>query len=243
MKVNIVGSGSIGSSFMSASLIIDDHILVDAPNGIIKYLKHLDYDILKIDTIIITHLHGDHFFDLPFLMLGKYFNHDKTLIKVICPYGTTKKIQKLFRLGFPYDFRKVMENINIEFIEHKGRNNIILDDNIKIKSINVKHGTMKPCFGYIININGKTVGFSGDSSYCNAIDKIVEASDVSILDMSLKENGDKSHMGFLDIKEICKKYPNKKIVATHMRNSTREVALDNPIKNLIIPIENFEIKL
>ena len=66
MKVNIVGSGSIGSSFMSASAIIDDHILVDAPNGIIKYLKHLGYDILKIDTIIITHLHGDHFLIYPF---------------------------------------------------------------------------------------------------------------------------------------------------------------------------------
>ena len=51
MKVNIVGSGSIGSSFMSASAIIDDHILVDAPNGIIKYLKHLDYNILKTHTL------------------------------------------------------------------------------------------------------------------------------------------------------------------------------------------------
>lgn len=51
---------------MSASAIIDDHILVDAPNGIIKYLKHLGYDILKIDTIIITHLHGDHFLIYPF---------------------------------------------------------------------------------------------------------------------------------------------------------------------------------
>lgn len=176
-------------------------------------------------------------------MLGKYFNHDKTKVKVICPYGTTKKIQKLFRLGFPYDFRKVMNSINIEFIEHKGRNNIVLDNNIKIQSINVKHGSMKPCFGYIIDIDGKSVGFSGDSSYCNAINKIVEASDISILDMSLKEEGNKSHMGFLDIKEICKKYPNKKIVATHMHNSTREVALNNPIKNLIIPTENFETKL
>ena len=132
---------------------------------------------------------------------------------------------------------------DIDFIEHKGRNNIVLDDNIHIQSINVKHGTMKPCFGYIINIDGKSIGFSGDSIYCKAIDKIAQASDVSILDMSLKGDGDNSHMGFLDIKEICKKYPNKKIVATHMHNSTREVALNNPIKNLIIPTENFEIKL
>lgn len=243
MKINIVGSGSIGSKFMSASTIIDNHILIDAPNGIIKYLKQLNYDILKIDTIIITHLHGDHFFDLPFLMLGKYFNHDKTEVKVICPYGTTKKIQKLFRLGFPYDFRKVINSINIEFIEHKGRNSINLNNNINIKSINVNHGTMKPCFGYIININNKTVGFSGDSTYCKAIDKIVESSDISVLDMSLKEEGNKTHMGFLDIKKICKKYPNKKIIATHMHDSTREIALNNPIENLTIPKENFEINL
>lgn len=243
MKVNIVGSGSISSSFMSASSIIDDHILVDVPMGIIKCLKYLRYDIFKIDTIITTHLHGDHFFGLPFLMLGKYFNHDKTKIKVICPYGTTKTIQKLFRLGFPHDFRKVMNSINIEFIEHKGRNSIVLDNNIHIQSINVKHGTMKPCFGYIININDKSIGFSGDSSYCNAIDKIIEASDISILDMSLNGEGNKAHMVFLDIKEICKKYPYKKIVSTHIRNSTREVALNNSTNNLIITTENFEIKL
>ena len=33
------------------------------------------------------------------------------------------------------------------------------------------------------------------------------------------------------------------IVATHMHNSTREVAVNNPIKNLIIPEENYEINL
>lgn len=62
MKINIIGSGSIGADAMSASCLIDEHILVDVPNGIIKHLKNLNYDILKIDTIIITHLHGDHFF-------------------------------------------------------------------------------------------------------------------------------------------------------------------------------------
>lgn len=242
MKINIIGSGSIGSTVMSASYLIDEHILIDVPNGITKHLKNLNYDILKIDTIIITHLHGDHFFDLPFLMLDKYFNYDKTSVKVICPYGTIRKLKTLFRMGFPYNFRKVMNRINIEFIEHKGRNTIHLGDYI-IESQNVKHGKIKPSFGYIIHKNGKKVGFSGDSSYCSAIEKIVEQSDISILDMSLKGEGNKSHMGYLNIKDICNKYQNKNIIATHMHDSTRQEAIDNPIKNLIIPNDNEEIIL
>lgn len=242
MKINIVGSGSIGAEYMSASYVIDDHILVDIPNGIIKYLKYLNYDILNIDTILITHLHGNHFFDLPFLMLGKYFNKDKTPIKVICPYGTIKKLKILFRIGFPYDFRKVMNSINIEFIEHKGRSSIHIGDYL-IESRNVKHGRMKPAFGYIVHKDDKKVGFSGDSMYCPAIDKIVKDSGISILDMSLKSEGNQSHMGYLNIKSICNKYKDKVIIATHMHNSARQVALDNPIENLIIPKENQKIML
>lgn len=175
-------------------------------------------------------------------MLGKYFSCDKTLVKIICPYGTIKKLKALFRIGFPYDFRKVMNCINIEFMEHKGRNNIHLGEYL-IESKNVKHGKIKPSFGYIIHKDGKKIGFSGDSCYCSAIEKIVEQSDISILDMSLKDEGNKSHMGYLNIKDICNKYQNKKIVATHMHNSARKVAINNPIKNLIIPNDNEEIIL
>lgn len=102
---------------------------------------------------------------------------------------------------------------------------------------------MKPAFGYIVHKDDKKVGFSGDSMYCPAIDKIVKDSDISILDMSLKSEGNQSHMGYLNIKSICNKYKDKVIIATHMHNSARQVALDNPIENLIIPKENQKIML
>ena len=79
--------------------------------------------------------------------------------------------------------------------------------------------------------------------YCSAIDKIVEDADISILDMSLKDQGNQSHMGYLDIKNICNKYKNKTIIDTHMRRSARDVGIKNPIKNLIIPGENYEINI
>lgn len=240
MQINIIGSGSIGSKHMSASTLIDNHILVDTPNGLVKYIKNFGFDILKIDTILITHLHGDHFFELPFFMLEKYFNKDVHKVNIICPIGTKKKVEQLFEIGFPGDYEKVKEIINVNFIE-LGREAYIKVDKVDVESKIVEHGELKPAFGYIIHSNNKKVGFSGDSIYCKAIDEIVRKSDISILDMSLKEDGNNAHMGFNDIKYLCEKYPNKKIIATHMHDSTREKALKNVINNLIIPETNFKI--
>ena len=60
--------------------------------------------------------------------------------------------------------------------------------------------------------------------------------------MSSKESI-KSHMGVNDIENICNKYKNKKIVATHMKKSTREYAKTLNIENLIIPNDGDEIEL
>lgn len=240
MKINIIGSGSIGSKDINASVLIDEHILIDVPNGIIKHLKRLGYDIFKIDTILITHLHGDHFFDLPFLMLEKYFNQDKRQLKIICPQGTQQKIKQLFEIGFPNDFAKVISNINIDFLEQFTEKSIKVD-NLAIEIKNVKHGLLKPTFGYILTIDNKKVAVSGDSSYCKEIDYLVEKSDISILDMSLPDKGNKSHMGYKDIKNICQKYQKKQIIAIHMHDTTKTKAQSNHLKNLIIPKENQEL--
>ena len=50
-------------------------------------------------------------------------------------------------------------------------------------------------------------------------------------------------MGYNDIKQICNGNPNKKIIATHMHDFTREKALGESISNLIIPETNFEIEI
>lgn len=50
-------------------------------------------------------------------------------------------------------------------------------------------------------------------------------------------------MGLDDIKEICHQYKNKKVIATHMHDITREKALEESIGNLIVPKINFEINI
>lgn len=63
MKVSILGTGSIYSKSTCASLIINHNILVDLGPGVIKQLLKQEYDLRRIDTILITHLHSDHILD------------------------------------------------------------------------------------------------------------------------------------------------------------------------------------
>ena len=50
MKIDILGSGSIGAKNMSACTMIDGRILLDVPNEIVKYMKHLGLSVLNLDT-------------------------------------------------------------------------------------------------------------------------------------------------------------------------------------------------
>ena len=67
MKVKVIGSGSIWTKYNSASYFIDDNILVNMPNGMCKYLFRINEKPRNIEYVLLTHFHGDHYFDMPFL--------------------------------------------------------------------------------------------------------------------------------------------------------------------------------
>lgn len=53
MKIQLIGTGTIPDIANSASILINDHILFDMPNGNLKAMIRQNIDIIKIDTLII----------------------------------------------------------------------------------------------------------------------------------------------------------------------------------------------
>ena len=243
MKIEMIGTGAISAKELSACTLIDEEILVDMPNGVIKTLKQTEHEISKIKVVLITHLHGDHFLDIPFFMLERFFCPVEDKAKIYCPFGTKEKIKKIFEIVFPGDYDKVNEVANIEFIEFKQLNRGKILEDVYVDSKLGEHGDLVPAYGYIIEKDNKKIGFSGDSKMCQAIEDIVKQSDVSILDMSVEGDGNKAHMGINDIEKLCNKYQDKTIVATHMRDFIKEKAKSMNIKNLIVPDDGQKIEI
>ena len=89
MEIKLIGTGSIGAIQSSACTLIDNEILIDMPNGIVKRMKQMGVNVSKIKKVFITHLHGDHFLDIPFFMFEKFFSKSNDEVEIFCP-PTTK---------------------------------------------------------------------------------------------------------------------------------------------------------
>ena len=106
MKLKILGSGSIYSKDNSASYLIDNKILVDVPNGTCKILKRIEVEPNDISDIVITHFHGDHYFDMPFMLLSK-ITANNGICNVYCDESGENKIYNLTKLAFPNKVDKI----------------------------------------------------------------------------------------------------------------------------------------
>ncbi len=232
MKIQLIGTGTIADISNNASILINDHIVFDMPNGNLKAMIRQNIDILKIDTLIISHTHADHCFDAPFLLWYKK-NYYKTgyglSTKIVTDEITRNTVETLTKLSYFSSAREVEK----EFIDAKDVNYTKICDDVEISNEPMVHSEIKYANGYIIKDNNISIGLTGDTSFCEGVRKIASKVDYLICDMTL-EMGNDSHIGIDNIIELLKVYPNLKIIPIHMHDKTREEAKKLNLDNLFI---------
>ena len=226
MNITMLGTGSFASKSNSACVLIDEKILVDIPNGIMKEMKKRGYNVLDIETVLITHFHGDHFFDIPFLVLErKIFGKSEIPLNIVCHKEGIDKIKELAKLAFSDVFNDLENENLVNFITYDKEIEILDMKNYEINNVKVNHGD-KIAYGYTIKKDNKTLSITGDTSFCENVEKLVLNSDICICELSF-EKGTEVHMGIDKMKEVVEKFPNKKIIATHMNDKVRDLVLNS----------------
>ena len=216
MKVKVIGSGCMWTKYNSACYLIDDDIMVDFPNGAVKYLYNLDINLGSINKILITHFHGDHYFDIPVWLLYKFKNGIKN-VNIFCSHGGKKKIIKLYKLAFPHSHKEAFKNTECKFCFDSS---FMINDYI-VTRILVDHGKLKPAHGYIFEKNNIKFGFTGDTTICDNVKYMASVCKYLFCDCSCI-NGISAHMGIDMIKELCDEYKDCKFIVSHMVDETRQ---------------------
>lgn len=234
----------MGAFSRNASSLIDDHILVDAGNGVIKTIGEQGDDWRRINAILITHLHLDHFLDLPSIIFAKQYDNDISPLTIYGPIGLIAALDAIMMASVDdvHDWHTKAKRLNMNFVEFSELSNFEVSPSYYVTSHLVDHGSLRPAYGYTISHSGKVVGFSGDSIYCSAINDIMAKSDIAVLDAA-GVIPNKAHMSVFDIAALSDKYIDKTIVTTHMSDISRVRLMELDLPNVIIPADGREIAI
>ena len=111
-------------------------------------------------------------------------------------------------------------------------------DGFTVESIDVVHGTIKPCVGYILTKDDVTLGYSGDSGDCPELRRIYDKSDYIITEATGIENKGNAHIGLRTIDPIAKENPEKLFYIVHRGDYETE-----PTNNLFFPADGEIIEI
>lgn len=148
-EVTILGSGAALPTLQrnsSAQFVTccNRNILIDCGEGTQMQMRKFGVRFQRLDVILISHLHGDHFFGLVGLLSTMRLLGRDANLTIICPKGLPEIITKQLEIGH------AQLDFDIHFIELTGKENKIAyeDNSIEIEVFPLKHKI--PANGFII---------------------------------------------------------------------------------------------
>ena len=245
MKIKTIGTGNIYVADRSACTLIDDHILVDCGNGAVKTLLQQGVNIAQIDAVLITHCHGDHTLDIPFLIIDRQGIADQVELQplhIYCRRGLADKIYQIFNLLHPeVNVPEFMTAAKVEFSEFDSLNDAEVSPDYLVTSYEVQHHPQISANGYVIQHDDIRLGFSGDCHLCDGVEAVIRASDIALLDTTSVEPS-RPHMSVHDVISLVNEY-HKPVIATHMGRAARQYLMSERPDEITVPRDGDEFML
>ena len=170
MIVKVLGcSGGIGDKLRTTSLLVGEHILIDAGTGV----GDLSIEqLLKIDHIFVTHSHLDHIACIPFL-LDTVIGMRPNPVTVHATKATINALkQHIFNWVIWPDFNAI-PTVNEPFLQY---DEICLAQSINLAGITITvlpANHVVPAVGYQIDSGANSLIFTGDTTSCDALWAVV----------------------------------------------------------------------
>lgn len=201
------------------SILLDGRVLLDLPPTATIELRRHGIDPAALDVVFISHLHADHAFGLPFLLLEYILRSAReTPALIVGPPGLAAHSQALFALAWPgLDVSRLVPKRRVEYVELEPRRETRVAD-LTVTAIPMAHFGLA-AYGYRFTCRGATFAYTGDTGDCREIDELVADADVAIIELT--HPTPKKDPGHLDIARVTRlveavRARGTRVFATHM---------------------------
>jgi ribonuclease BN (tRNA processing enzyme) len=220
MRLQFVGSGDAfgsGGRFNTCFRVErpGGDYLIDCGATSMVALRQLGIDPNTIRTIFISHLHGDHFGGLPFFVLDAQFYSRRTeALTIVGPPGLAERLTQAMEVFFPGS-ATARRRFEVDVIEVRP-GSVATVNGVRVEAIEVRHACGAPPLGLRLSSDGRTIAYTGDSEWTEALVEIGRDADLFIVEALSFDRPIPQHLDYAAFRANAARIGARRVVLTHL---------------------------
>jgi len=222
LRVTFIGSGSAfadgGRSHACIHVTAPGvSLLLDCGGSSLPAIRR-EVDAEAIDAIGISHLHGDHFGGIPYLLIEQHFAGRTAPLLIGGPRALGERLRALESSLYPDFFRKTKLGFKVSEIV-LGANETEFGGAL-VSALPVKHVAESDPHGLRVRVGDKLIAYSGDATWSDDLARVATGADLFICDATFFDRDDPSHISYRTLMAHRDALDCKRIVLTHLGAET-----------------------
>ncbi|MDU4961861.1 MAG: MBL fold metallo-hydrolase [Sporomusaceae bacterium] len=220
MRIQFLGSGdAFGSGGRLQTCILlqaaAKTVLLDCGPSALIAMRRFQVDPNSVSVVFLSHLHGDHFGGIPFFLLDAQLISKRTEPLIIAgPPGTRQRLNAAMEVLFPGS--SVSPKKFVMQIEELPLRQQCLIDGVKVAAFPVVHPSGDPATALRLEFGGKTVAYSGDTEWHDALLEAAVDADLLIAEAYGFDRRIKYHLDAATVAANAGRLQAKRIILTHL---------------------------
>jgi ribonuclease BN (tRNA processing enzyme) len=189
-------------------------VLLDCGATSLPALRRCGLDPGEIGGVFVSHLHGDHFGGLPFLILDAQFARRAAPLAVVGPAGTGQRLTAAMECMFPGS-SLVRRRFAVEVTELSPGGSAAVAG-VQAQALQASHPSGAPALILRLTLGGRTIAYTGDTAWTPAIAAAAAGADLLIAEAYYWDKAVPHHLRHADLTAHADEITARRTVLTHL---------------------------
>jgi ribonuclease BN (tRNA processing enzyme) len=189
-------------------------VLLDCGATSMSALRAAGLDPGEIAAVFVSHLHGDHFGGLPFLVLDGQFSGRRVPLTVAGPPGLERRLPQAMEAMFPGS-STVRRRFDLNVVEMRPGSTVGVAG-VDVSSWEVDHPSGAPSLALRLGFGARVIAYTGDTAWTGSLLAVADGADLLIAEAYYHHKAIPYHLRYTDLAGHAGELTSRRIVLTHL---------------------------
>jgi ribonuclease BN (tRNA processing enzyme) len=191
----------------------DFQVLLDCGATSLVAMKRFGVDPNDIDAVLVSHFHGDHFGGLPYLLLDGLFRRRSRDLEIAGPRGIAERLRLHMESTFPGS-AGISQRFGVRYTELGSAPTDV--GPLAVHAVPVAHTPGADAVGLRIDAGGRSIAYSGDSEWTEALVGLAADSDLFVCEAYSFDRRIPYHLDYRTLAAHLDKLGARRLILTHL---------------------------